>query len=212
MNNFPKRLAMSVFGVITCAVSVGIFKMAAFGLDPFQTFMNGLNYVIPIKFGTLHIIVSAILLLFAFFADKHYIGTATIISLLFFGYVVDFAYTILHNIIGEPGVALRVILLIIAVVILCFASSFYIVADLGVSVYDAISLIIANEWKLIEFKYCRIISDLISVTLGASLLFLADANFAEITALIGIGTIITAFFMGPLIDHFIRRVARPFLG
>ena len=34
--NLGKRIAMSLFGVIICAISVGIFKIAALGVDPFQ--------------------------------------------------------------------------------------------------------------------------------------------------------------------------------
>lgn len=36
-----KRILMSLFGVLTGAVSVAVFKIAAFGVDPFQTFMAG---------------------------------------------------------------------------------------------------------------------------------------------------------------------------
>ena len=62
-----KRIFMSLFGVIICAISVGIFKLASFGVDPFQSFMSGLSSVIPISFGTLYVIVNLLLLSFAFF-------------------------------------------------------------------------------------------------------------------------------------------------
>ena len=39
--NLVKRIAMSFFGVIICAISVGIFKIAALGVDPFQSLMAG---------------------------------------------------------------------------------------------------------------------------------------------------------------------------
>ena len=39
--NMKKRIIMSVLGVMIGAVSVAIFKMAAFGVDPFQSFMSG---------------------------------------------------------------------------------------------------------------------------------------------------------------------------
>ena len=51
--NFGKRVFMSLFGVIICAISVGIFKIAALGVDPFQSFMAGLYALVPIGFGTL---------------------------------------------------------------------------------------------------------------------------------------------------------------
>ena len=72
---------MSLFGVIICAISVGIFKLAAFGVDPFQAFMSGMDQLIPIEFGTLYVIVNAILLLFSLIADRHNIGIATFINL-----------------------------------------------------------------------------------------------------------------------------------
>ena len=50
--NFGKRVFMSLFGVIICAISVGIFKIAALGVDPFQSFMAGLDALVPIGFPT----------------------------------------------------------------------------------------------------------------------------------------------------------------
>ncbi len=46
-----RRIAMSLAGVIICAVSVGIFKLAALGVDPFQSLTSGLDALIPIEFG-----------------------------------------------------------------------------------------------------------------------------------------------------------------
>ena len=43
------------------------------------------------------------------------------------------------------------------------------------------------------------------------LLLIAGKDFSEIFGSVGIGTIITAFFMGPLIELFNKTVARPFL-
>ena len=42
-NNLGRRILMSLFGVIICAISMGIFKIAALGVDPFQSFMAGLD-------------------------------------------------------------------------------------------------------------------------------------------------------------------------
>lgn len=69
-----KRIIMSLVGVIITAISIGAFKYAAFGVDPFQSFMSGIDTLIPIDFGTLYVVVNAILLLFALVFDRHYIG------------------------------------------------------------------------------------------------------------------------------------------
>ncbi len=211
MNKKAKRIGMSIFGVVVCGVSVGLFKMSALGVDPFQSLINGLNAVIPINFGTLYMVVNIILLSFSFFTFKKYIGFATIVNLFLLGYIVDFSYIILQNIFPSPDIFARIIFLLTAIVILCFASSFYIVADLGVSTYDAISLIISNEWKVMKFKFCRILSDLVCVIIGTVLLFAVGSSIAEVLTVVGIGTVITALFMGPLIDYFIKTVAQPFL-
>ena len=49
-----RRIMMSILGVVICGASVGIFKIAALGVDPFQTMMSGLDKLIPIPFGTLY--------------------------------------------------------------------------------------------------------------------------------------------------------------
>ena len=73
-----RRIGMSLCGVIICAVAVVFFKMAAFGVDPFQSLMSGLDRLIPISFGTLYVIVNSVLLIFSLVFNRHNIGIATI--------------------------------------------------------------------------------------------------------------------------------------
>ena len=210
-DNIRKRIGMSLFGVIICAVSVGIFKIAALGVDPFQSFMAGLDAMIPIDFGTLYVITNAVMLIFALVFDKHYIGIATFINLFLLGYITQFTYDLLQKVIVAPSIMIRVLCLIVGVVIICFGSAFYMTADLGVSTYDAVALIICNTWKKGKFQYVRIITDIVCVILGVALFLLAGGGLAQIPTIAGIGTIITAFFMGPLIEFFNVHVARPVL-
>ena len=206
-----KRILMSIIGVMIGAVSVGFFKLAAFGVDPFQSFMSGTNQMFPINFGTLYVIVNAILLLFALIFDRHYIGIATFINLFLLGYVVDFSHQTLLTIFPDASMLVRVPSFIFGFVALCFGCSVYITADLGVSTYDAIALIMANKWKIGKFKFIRIMTDVVCVVLGIVLFILGGGSISAIPAFVGVGTILTAFFMGPLIDFFNRRVSAPFL-
>lgn len=206
-----KRIGMTSFGVIICAISVGIFKLAAFGVDPFQAFMAGLDDIVPLDFGLLYIIANAVLLLFALIFARHYIGIATFINLFLLGYITQFTYDFLCWVFPEPAMWLRVICIIVGIVVICFGSSFYITADLGVSTYDAVALIMANTWKWWKFKYIRIITDLVCVIIGCILFILAGGEWKNIMTIAGVGTIITAFFMGPLVDFFIEKCAKPFL-
>ncbi len=206
-----RRIMMSLAGVIICAVSVGIFKLAALGVDPFQSLMSGLDSIIPISFGTLYVIVNAVLLLFAIFTDRHNIGIATFINLFLLGYITQFTYDLLQKLFPSPAMVFRVLCLVVGIVVICFGSSLYMTADLGVSTYDAVAIVISGKWKLGKFKYVRICTDLVCVIAGC-LLFVAAGNpVSHIPRIAGIGTIITAFFMGPLIEFFNEKIARPML-
>lgn len=206
-----KRIFMSLCGVIICAISVGIFKIAALGVDPFQSFMAGLDVLVPIKFGTLYVIANVVLLAFALIFDRHYIGIATFINLFLLGYITQFTYDFLLTVIVNPSIFVRILCLVVGVVIICFGSALYMTADLGVSTYDAVALIMANKWKIGKFQYIRIATDLVCVLVGGALFILAGNKMRDIPTIIGVGTIITAFFMGPLIEFFNVKITRPLL-
>lgn len=203
---------MSLCGVIICAVSVGVFKLAALGVDPFQSFMAGLDALIPIEFGTLYVIVNAILLLFSLIVDRHNIGIATFINLFLLGYITQFTFDLLQKWIPDPSMIVRILCLTIGIVVICFGSALYMTADLGVSTYDAVAIVMSSKWKLGKFKYVRICTDLVCVVIGCILFVMAGNAIGKIPTIAGVGTIITAFFMGPLIDFFNEKFAKPLLG
>ena len=201
----PRRIVMALAGMALAGMAVGFFKRAFFGVDPFQCLCNGINQVIPIGFGTLYMLINAVLLVIDFFLDRRYIGISTFINLFLVGYAVELSENLLSAWFGEPGMPLRVVFLLIGIVVSCIAAALYYTADLGVSTYDAIPLHIADRkpkfrGKTVPFRVIRIISDLICVSAGFALGFLP-----------GIGTIITALFMGPLITFFRKTLSDPLL-
>ncbi|MBR5287310.1 MAG: hypothetical protein IKU34_01815 [Clostridia bacterium] len=207
-----KRVTMCAAGVMISAVCVGAFKLAAMGVDPFQSLMSGMDAFVPIPFGTLYVIVNAVMLLFALAFDRHYIGVATFINLFLLGYVVEFSYAALQAVFPDPGMITRTLSFIFGFVFLCLGSSLYITADMGVSTYDAVALIMSGTWKLGKFKYIRIATDFVCIAIGIGLYLLSGGAVSGITAFVGLGTILTAFFMGPLIDLFNRTFAQPLLN
>jgi uncharacterized membrane protein YczE len=167
---------------------------------------------VPIKFGTLYVIANAVLFIFMLIFDRHYIGIATFINLFLLGYITQFTFEFLQTVIVEPAIWVRVLCLVVGVVIICFGSAFYMTADLGVSTYDAVALIIVNTWKRGKFQYVRIITDVVCVLLGVALFLISGGAARDIITIAGAGTIITAFFMGPLIEFFNVHCARPILN
>src|SRR5690606_37921649 len=118
-------------------------------------------------------------------------------NIFLLGYVVEFSSWLFETRIPNPTIVVRSLFLVVGIIILCFGSSLYFIGDLGVSTYDAVALILAEK-KVAPFQYCRIGSDLICTIIG----FLLGAT-------VGIGTLVTAFFMGPIIAFFNNKISIP---
>lgn len=206
-----RRIFMSLAGVLICAVSVGIFKLAALGVDPFQSLMSGLDAWIPIPFGTLYVLVNLALLTFSLVTDRQNIGIATFLNLFLLGYITQFTYEWLQIWLPDPSMPVRIGCLVVGIVVICFGSALYMTANLGVSTYDAVAIVLSGKWKLGKFQYVRICCDLVCVIAGVAIFLLAGGTLSQIPTITGIGTVITAFFMGPLIQFFNVHVAQPLL-
>ena len=76
-----------------------------------------------------------------------------------------------------------------------------VILDVDTGSDDAIALIAAYQYRLLPFKYCRMITDGLCVLVG----FLFNVT-------LGVGTIITALFMGPLTQWFRTHLAEPLLA
>lgn len=200
-----KRILMTVFGVLIGGFCVGMFSFSQMGVDPFQVLAHGIWMKTPLTFGNLYTIVNAIMLIAIIILDRKKIGLGTVINIFLLGYVVDFSTNLWTRLIPDPSLVIRIAFLIVAIVVICFGSSLYFTANMGVSTYDAVALMMSEKQKVVKFKYCRIFTDLICVIIG----FILGANFKS--GYTQVGTIITAFFMGPIISFFNNKVAIPFL-
>lgn len=193
MTEFQRRVAMTISGVLISGFSVGMFNFSGFGMDPFQVFAHGVWNLTPLRYGVVYMFLNLALLVVDFLMDRHKVGIATFINLFLLGYIVEFSSWLWDTLLPNPTLPVRAGFLIMGVVILCFGSALYFTGDLGVST----SLVI-HEKKGLDFRPVRIAIDLLCTAVG----FLLGAT-------VGIGTIVTAFFMGPLIGFFNRKIAEP---
>ena len=188
---------MTISGVCICGLSVGLFSYSSCGLDPFQVFAHGLWNLTPLDFGTFYTILNIILIVVILLVDRSKVGLGTVINLFGVGYMAEFSEWMLRRWNDSPSLTLRIISLAIGVVVMCFASALYFTADLGVSTYDAVALIISQRTPL-KFFYVRVACDLLCVLIG----WIFGGT-------VGVGTIITAFFMGPMITFVNNTAAIP---
>jgi len=207
-----RRSIGMVLGVLFVGVGVGFYRMALFGMDPFQTLMGGLDAIIPaVSFGTLWLATLITMLIVPLIFKRSLIGAGTIINLLAVGYAIDVSHQFMLTNLPNHNMGLRILWLSIGLIIIAMAMAFYFTANMGVSAYDAIALVIAERHPRIPFKYWRIICDWTCLIVGVALFLLAGNGLSELTKLVGIGTIIAAFGMGPLITLFSEKIARPVL-
>jgi len=216
-----KRILMTVFGVLIGGFCVGMFSFSQMGVDPFQVLAHGIwmkivqifgdnisiggSFTVATSFGNLYTVINALMLIAIIILDRKKIGLGTVINIFLLGYVVDFSTNLWTSLIPNPSLVIRIAFLVVAIIVICFGSSLYFTANMGVSTYDAVALMMSEKQKVVKFKYCRIFTDLICVIIG----FILGANFGS--GYTQVGTIITAFFMGPIISFFNNKVAIPFL-
>ena len=108
----------------------------------------------------------------------------------------------------------RIVLLAVAVVLMCFSSSLFFTANVGVGAYDTLAFMITQKTK-VPMKVTRVITDvsvvLIGLAVSGGLAAVFKGNFSEIKN-IGIGTVITAFCTGPLVTFFNKHVSEKILN
>ncbi len=195
-----KRIIMTFLGIFLAGISVGMFNFSAFGMDPFQVLAHGLWSKTSISYGNFYTILNLLMLIGVFFIDKKKIGLGTVLNIFLIGYIVDYSSQFFMGLIPTPTIYIRIAFLAVAVVIMCLGSSLYFTANLGVSTYDAVALILSEKYPF-KFKYCRLVGDVICTVVGYMF-----------GAVVGVGTVVTAFFMGPLISVFNEKVSIPFLN
>ncbi len=197
-----KRLIAMIISVGLMGLNVTLFSLSGFGADPYSALNLGISAKVGVPFGVFMLLVNIVVLVVAFFLGRHLIGIGTLINMSVIGLTVDFLTPILQGIFPdawEVHIAFRIALLIAAIIIGSFAASIFFTAALGVGPYDTIAMILTQRTK-IHFRWCRVACDATCAVIA--LLF---------GATIGIGTLISAAFLGPLISFFTKKIAIPLL-
>ena len=185
-------MIMMLAGQTLCAISAGMLRFCNFGMDPYNSGVLGLWHMTGLlDFGTFSLIVCLLLLAIdLLFLDRKRLGIGTVYNMVIMGYVIDFTYKTLKGLLPDASIAVRIIFLFAGLSLLCYSSSMYHVADMGVSPYDCIPLSISERVRF-RFRTVRLTSDCIMVLIG-----LIGRQMPGVT------TIITALCLGPFIELF----------
>ncbi len=195
-----RHLFFCFFGVFVLGFGSTICRIGQVGLDPCTSMNAGIAKEIHSTLGITMMTVQIIILAAVFVLDKNYIGWGTFINALCLGYCIDgftAIFTTVFSLPEMPGMVMYVLCMIVGITFITLGVSLYFTGNLGLSPYDAVGKIFCDKTSL-SYPICRILTDMLCVVIG---LFLHGP--------IGMGTVITAFFTGPLIQFWNKKVSEP---
>ena len=188
-----RRLLQLFIGLLLYGASMALMLRAALGLDPWDVFHQGLATQADLSIGkVVNLVGLAVLLLWIPLKQRPGIGTVANVILI--GTAMDLTLSVLPAI---EGLALPVAALLFSVVANGIAGALYIGAGLGPGPRDGLMTGLARRtgWSL------RLVRTGIELTvLGFGWL---------LGGTVGVGTLLYAFTIGPLVQIFLPMVTIP---
>lgn len=189
---------MMILGITLISFSVAIFRLIAFGTDPYSAMNLGFTNIFPLSYGTMQLAVNLVLLLFQLRFAKKTMGVGSFINLILLAYMSDYFLYVLKTVpINYELLEIRILLLLISLICLTFAISLYTISDLGIAPYDCLSVFMSEKWG-IKYHWCRIMTDSTCIAFA----FMLDSE-------IGIITLFLALCTGPFVSYFNKNVSIP---
>ena len=185
---FAVRLAGLVSGLVLCAFGIVFFLESELGLPPWDVLHQGIAEQLGIPFGASNLLVSVLVLGLAW-ALRAPIGLGTLLNATLVGTFV-IALTALEPVaaLSDEGLGVRISLLPAALVCFGVGSAFYIAAGMGAGPRDSLMLV-TSQRAGVRIATARAILEILALAIGFALGGTA-----------GIGTLVFAFGIGPVVE------------
>ena len=186
-----RRVLGMVIGIVIISLGIAIFKQSHLGNDSITALNIRLSELLGISLGVQNICTNLVFLVVEFIWGRKYIGLGTLVNGLGCGFIITFFYDIIAGWFGPAEqLPIQLLWVVIAVPVTAFGCSLYQTADLGVAPYDSLALALQDHLHKPYFG-CRVFTD----ALCAAITFMLGG-------LVGIGTLVCAFGLGPFIQFF----------
>ena len=189
--HFWLRLIAVVLAVIVMGFSLSWLLLVDLGTDPCTLMNNTISQRLGISLGNWQAFLNVILLIIVVIFGCRNLGFGTLANMFLVGYSVDFFSWIWNRVLPADlftSWAVRIAVLIPALIIFIIAAAVYMDVDMGTAPYDAIPFIISQHFPNVSFRTIRMIFDFSVVLIG----FLFGGT-------VGIVTILMALTLGPVI-------------
>ena len=185
---FAARLAFLVGGLFLCACGIVCFLESELGLPPWDVLHQGLAEQLGISFGAANLVVSITVLALSW-ALRAQIGLGTFLNALLIGsFLIVLAHVDLITELSEQGLALRIVLMALALPFFGAGSAFYICASMGAGPRDSLMLVTSQRLG-IRIGVARTALEVVALLAGFALGGTA-----------GIGTLVFAVGIGPAVE------------
>ena len=198
-----RRITGMVTGVVIIALGIALFKQAHLGNDSISALNMRIAELLGISLGVENICINVIFFIAEIWFGRKYIGLGTFVNGLGIGFIITAFYDPIAAFFGPAeaaGLPVQLLWMAVAVPVTALGVSLYQTADLGIAPYDYLSLGLRDHTPFPYFG-CRVFTD----ALCALLCWLLGG-------LVGIGTLVCAFCLGPFIQffdgHFSQKVLK----
>lgn len=186
-----RRLPQLYAGLFLYGFSMAMMIKADLGLDPWDVLHQGLTRYLPVSFGTVTIIVGAVVLVL-WIPLRQWPGLGTVSNVFVIGLSADFGLWLLPT---PDSLAVRIGLMVAAVVLNGLAGAAYIGSHFGPGPRDG----------LMTGLVARTGGSLRLIRTGIEVAVLVTGFFLGGT--VGVGTVLYAVAIGPLVQFFLPLVA-----
>ena len=197
-----RRVIAVVLGNIVLGIGAAGLRFSLLGNEPYTAMNMAISDGLHMSLGTYQLILNLFLLIIQLIWGRAYIGFGSIINLCFLGYIIEAAGYVMSLILpSAQGYTFlqKILFMIVSLLILTFGISMYQTANLGVAPYDYLALGMTDHLPTPYFLN-RVITDAISVLTIVAVVLGGLITWNE--SHLGIGAVVGAFFLGPLINFY----------
>lgn len=187
----PQRVVQLLLGLVLYGVSMAMMIRSSLGVDPWDVFHVGVASWVPLTFGQVTIVVGALVLLL-WWPLRQWPGLGTVANVVVIGLAADGGLAVIDRAVGLPA---QVLLLVGSIVLTGLAGGLYIGSQLGPGPRDGLMTGLARRTG----TSIRLVRTGIELTVLAVGWLLGGP--------VGIGTILYAVSIGPLVQFFLPKVA-----
>lgn len=185
--NFIVRLYKLVFGLFLYALGIMVTINASIGYSPWDVFHVGLSKTTGLSLGTISISVGFLIIILTTILGEKF-GIGTVLNMLLIGTFIDIIIK-LDIIPVASNYIIGFIMLIVGILIISFATYFYISPGFGAGPRDGLMIALSRKLNL-SIGWCRGIIE-----------FVAAIGGYFLGGMLGLGTIIFVVMIGFCVQY-----------